>query len=96
MNGYIDGIDFINLPAEKYWTFPKSKKDVKTDIHNRIYSGDYLGAEKVDGTYQKAIRDEDGNFHLIARNQSVSGEMTDKVEWCPQFSPFFEALPNGT
>ena len=96
MNGYIDGIDFINLPAEKYWTFPKSKKDVKTDIHNRIYSGDYLGAEKVDGTYQKAIRDEDGNFHLIARNQSVSGEMTDKIEWCPQFSPFFEALPNGT
>lgn len=96
MNGYIDGIDFINLPAEKYWTFPKSKKDVKTDIHNRIYSGDYLGAEKVDGTYQKCICDEDGNFHLIARNQSVSGEMTDKVEWCPQFTPFFETLPKGT
>ena len=31
MNGYIDGIDFINLPAEKYWTLPKTKKDVKTD-----------------------------------------------------------------
>ena len=51
MNGYIDGIDFINLPAEKYWTFPKSKKDVKTDIHNRIYSGDYMGSEKYDGIY---------------------------------------------
>ena len=24
--GIIDGIDFVNLPAEKYWSFPKSYK----------------------------------------------------------------------
>ena len=73
MNGYIDGVDFINIEAEKYWTLPKTKKDVKTDIRNRIYSGDYMGAEKIDGTYQRVVIDSEGNQFMIARNPSVSG-----------------------
>ena len=96
MNGYIDGIDFYHLPAEKYWSFAKNKPNVKTDIHNRIYSGDYLGSEKRDGAYYRFTKDEDGNLFLCARNENVKGEMTDKLEWVPQLRPFFNALPNGT
>ena len=96
MNGYIDGIDFINLPAEPYWTLPKTKKAVKTDIRNRIYSSDYMGSEKYDGIYERVVIDSEGNQFMIARNPSVSGEMTNKIEWCPQFKPFCDALPNGT
>ena len=96
MNGYIDGVDFINIEAEKYWTLPKTKKDIKTDIHNRIYSGDYMGSEKYDGIYERVVIDSEGNQFMIARNPSVSGEMTNKIEWCPQFKPFFDGLPNGT
>ena len=61
MNGYIDGVDFINIEAEKYWTLPKTKKDVKTDIRNRIYSGDYMGSEKYDGIYERVVIDSEGN-----------------------------------
>ena len=31
MYGYIDGIDFSELPAEKYWSFPKTYKGNKKE-----------------------------------------------------------------
>ena len=42
MSMMIDGIDFQNLEAEKYWSFPKSfKGDPKEETRNMIFSGDY-------------------------------------------------------
>ena len=45
MSMIIDGIDFQELEAEKYWSFAKSfKGDPKEETRNMIFSGNYLGA----------------------------------------------------
>lgn len=97
MKGIINGFDWINCEPMRYWSYPKSyKKDFKTEIKNYIFSGDYCGALKRDGYYQRIVKDEDGNIAMIARNPSVSGEMIDKHEWIPHLKPFFDELPNKT
>lgn len=97
MKGYIAGIDFINLPAEKYWSFPASYKgDQKAELKNMIFSGEYAGARKIDGCYYRFIKDEDGNMILQGRSESVNGGYLDKIEWVPQLHEFFNSLPNGT
>lgn len=97
MYGYIDGIDFHNIEAEKYWSFPKSYKgNRQSETKNMITSGDYWGALKVDGHYARFIKDEDGNMMLQGRTKSVSGEYLNKIDWVPQCQEFFNSLPNGT
>lgn len=97
MSMIIDGIDFQNLEAEKFWTFTSSfKGDPKLETRNMIFSGDYLGARKMDGAYYRFIKDEEGNMRLQGRSKSVSGEYLDKLAWVPQLHDFFESLPNGT
>ena len=97
MKGYVSGIDWINAESMKYWSFPASYTDEKkkTEVHNAIFGGDYMGALKVDGYYQRLIKDEDGNCFMIARSKGVNGAI-DKYEWVPQLHPFMESLPNGT
>ena len=95
--GLINGIDFQELESEKYWSFPKSyKKDTKAETRNMIFSGDYLGARKMDGAYYRFVKDMDGNMVLQGRSRSVSGEFLNKIDWVPQLHSFFESLPNGT
>ena len=95
--GLINGIDFQELESEKYWSFPKSyKKDSKAETRNMIFSGDYLGARKMDGAYYRFVKDMDGNMVLQGRSRSVSGEFLNKIDWVPQLHSFFESLPNGT
>ena len=97
MSMLIDGIDFQNLDAEKYWSFPKSyKKDPKEETRSMIFSGNYLGARKMDGAYYRFIKDMDGNMRLQGRSKSVSGEYLDKLDHVPHLLPYFESLPNGT
>lgn len=93
----IDGIEFHELPAEKFWSFSKSyKKDIKEETRNMIFSGEYIGSRKMDGAYYRFIKDMDGNMVLQGRSKGVSGDFLDKYEWVPQLHPFFESLPNGT
>jgi hypothetical protein len=93
----INGIDFQNVEAEKYWSFPKSfKGDPKEETRNMIFSGNYLGARKMDGAYYRFIKDMDGNMRLQGRSKSVSGEYLDKLDHVPHLLPYFESLPNGT
>lgn len=95
--GLIDGIEFHELPAEKYWSFPASyKKDSKAETRNMIFSGDYLGARKMDGAYYRFVKDMDGNMVLQGRSRSVSGEFLNKIDWVPHLHNFFNSLPNGT
>lgn len=95
--GKIDNIDFHELPAEKFWSFPKSyKKDTKEETRNMIFSGEYIGSRKMDGAYYRFIKDMDGNMVLQGRSKGVSGDFLDKYDWVPQLHPFFESLPNGT
>lgn len=97
MKGYVGGIDWINAEAMKYWSFPSSyTKDKKQETRNMIFSGDYLGACKVDGYYERLIKDEDGNCFMVARSKNVKGEAVEKLAWVPQIHSFMNSLPNGT
>ncbi len=98
MKGYIKNIDWVNAEAMKYWSFPASytNEKKKTEAKNAIFSGKYLGALKVDGYYQRLVKDEDGNCFMIARSKNVKGEATNKYEWVPQLHKFMQDLPNGT
>lgn len=98
MKGFIKDIDWLNATAMKYWAPPASYslEKKKTEVNNAIFSGDYVGALKVDGYYQRLLKDEDGNCFMIARNLDVNGNPINKIEWIPHLNPFFEALPNGT
>ena len=97
MKGFVNGIDWINAESMKYWSFPSSYTDEKkkNEVHDAIFGGDYLGALKVDGYYQRLVKDEDGNCFMIARSKGVNGAI-NKYDWVPQLHPFMESLPNGT
>jgi ATP-dependent DNA ligase len=97
MTGYVNGIDWVNCEAMKYWSFPKTyKKDSKAETKNLIFGGRYWGALKRDGYYQRFVKDEDGQVFMIARSKNVKGEAVNKIEWMPHLYPLFEAMPNGT
>ena len=97
MYGFINGIDFVNLEAEKYWSFPSSYKgDIKAEVKNMIFSGDYIGSQKIDGHYFRFIKDDDGNMILQSRTKNVDGVYLNKIDWVPQLHDFFNSLPNGT
>lgn len=98
MKGYVAGIDWINAEAMKYWSFTAATPAEKRhqEAHNMVFSGDYIGALKVDGYYERLIKDEDGNCFMVARSKNVKGEATEKLAWVPQIHDFMESLPNGT
>lgn len=98
MKGYVNGIDWINAEAMRYWSHPSSvsAERRKQEIKNAIFSGEVLGARKCDGYYERLIKDEDGNCFMVARSKNVHGEATEKLAWVPQIHPFMESLPNGT
>ena len=90
-------IDFHNLPVQKYWTFGASAKvDPKVEAKNMIFSGDYIGARKIDGAFYKFWKDENGNMELLGRSKGVGGDYLNKFDWVPQLHDFFNELPNGT
>ena len=94
----ISGIDFFNLPAEKYWEYTKGydQNKKKHEIKNYIMSGDYIGAIKKDGHYMRFVKDEDGTMSWQGRSESVNGGYINKIDKVPQFNSFFDRLPNGT
>jgi hypothetical protein len=98
MYGYIDGYDFGEMEAMKYYALPASwsEQKKKDHAHNAIFGGDWYGAEKKDGYFAKLIKDEDGNIILYSRSRGVNGKFADKHEWVPHLNSFFEALPQGT
>lgn len=98
MYGFIDGYDFGELEPMKYYAAPSTWSDEKKreNARMKIYSGDWLGAEKKDGYFAKLIKDEDGNIILYSRSRGVNGKFADKHEWVPHLQPFFDMLPVGT
>lgn len=98
MYGFIDGYDFGEMEAMKYYAPPSTWSDEKKreNARMKIYSGEWYGAEKKDGYFAKLIKDEDGNIILYSRSRGVNGKFADKHEWVPHLQPFFDALPNGT
>lgn len=98
MTGFINGFDWVNVEPMRYWSFTASTPDsVKQEtVKSAVFGGDYIGALKVDGYYQRIVKDEDGQLFMIARSRNVKGEVVDKHEWVPQLNEWFAALPNGT
>ena len=98
MKNFIQNVNFHDLPAQKYWSLPSSwdEERKKKEIQQAIFSGDYIGARKMDGAFYKFIKDEDGNMELLGRSKSVNGDYLNKIEWVPQLLPFFNSMPNGT
>ena len=98
MKGYINGYDWLNVEAMKYWAFPSGTSDTvrRETVRNAIFGGEYMGALKVDGYYQRLLKDEDGNCFMIARSRNVNGDIVDKYAWVPQISMWMDMLPNGT
>ena len=93
----IDNLIFEELDAEKYWSWPSSfKGDPKEETRNLIFSGNYLGARKMDGAYYRFIKDMDGNMRLQGRSRSVNGGYLDKLDHVPHLMELFNELPNGT
>lgn len=98
MTGYIDGYNFAELEIQRYWQPPSSwsKEKAKTETQNRIFSGDWLGARKVDGALYVFLKDEDGNVTLRGRSKSVSGVYLDKWDHLPHLHDWAARIPNGT
>lgn len=98
MKGYIDNYNFSELEVMRYWQPPASwdKSKVKQETHNRIFSGEFLGAQKRDGALYVFLKDEDGNVSLRGRSKSVSGEYLDKWDHLPQLHDWAASIPNGT
>lgn len=98
MEGYINNYDFVNLEAMKYYAPPNSWSvdKRKSEVQTRIFSGTWMGSRKMDGYFERFVKDEDGNMYLLARSKNVQGVYPNKIEWVPQLDSFFNALPNGT
>lgn len=96
-NLVLNEVDFNELETERYWSFPKSYKgDAKHDTKMMVFSGDYLGARKMDGAYYRFTKSLDGEMKLQGRSRSVSGDFLNKIGHVPQLMSFFNALPPGT
>ena len=98
MKGFINGYNFADLEVQKYFAPPASWSDEKKkcETRNRIFSGDWYGARKVDGALYVFLKDEDGNITLRGRSKSVNGEYLDKWDHLPQLEGWASEIPNGS
>ena len=97
MNGIINGYDFLNIEAQKYWSFPASYDRPKrqAQLNTMLYSNDYIASEKRDGYWQMVIKDDEKDTIMRARSAGVNGWVC-KQDWVPHLHDFFDALPRGT
>ena len=98
MNCIIEGINFYELEAMKYyspstsWSAEKKKENAE----QKIFSSDWLGSLKRDGTFCMCGRNQDGEIFLRPRARNVKKEFVNKVDWVPQFHQFLKELDPGT
>lgn len=97
MSGIINGYDYLNIEAQKYWSFPASYDRAKrqAQLNTMLYSNDYVASEKRDGYWQMVIKDDDKNIYMRARSKGVNGWVC-KQDWVPHLHDFFDGLPRGT
>lgn len=98
MFGIIDNYNFGEMEAMKYYAPPVSwSEDKKREtVRSRIYSNDWLAAEKKDGFFGKFVKDDNGQMLLYSRSRNVNKQFVNKIDWVPQLLPFFNLVPNGT
>lgn len=98
MEKIIDGYNFFEMEAEKYFAPPSSWSQEKKQewAENKIFSGEWYGAQKRDGAFFMFLKDEDGNMYLRPRSRNVKKEFVNKIDWVPHLHDFFNQLENGT
>lgn len=98
MECIIDGYDFFNMEAMKYYSVPVgwSEEKKKDNAMTKIFSGDWLGAQKRDGIFMMFCKDMDGNMYLRPRAKNTKGEFVNKIDWVPHLHDFFESIDPGT
>lgn len=97
MSVIIEGRDFQNSPAMKYWTPNKARgTDIKKEMVQMIYSQDFILAEKIDGNFLMIGKTLEGEVFTRSRNATVNGDFPNKIGHIPHLKTSFENLPNGT
>lgn len=98
MECIIDGYDFFNMEAAKYYAPPATwdAEKKKENAMNKIFSGAWYGSQKRDGIWMSFMKDMDGNMYLRPRSRNTKKEFINKIDWVPHLHPFFESIPNGT
>ena len=98
MEVIIDGFDFWNMEAAKYYAPSTSwrKKKKKKNAEEKIFSGNWLGARKRDGIWMMFIKDMDGNCYMRPRSRNTKKEFVNKIDWVPHLNDFFKEIDNGT
>lgn len=98
MNCIIEGIDFYELEAQRYYAPPASwsEEKKKENATNKIFSGNWLGSQKRDGAFYMCGKNMDGEIFLRPRARNVKKEFVNKVNWVPHLHSFFNGLDPGT
>lgn len=98
MNCIIEGIDFFNLEAQKYYSTPNtwSVEKKKENAINKIFSSQWYGARKIDGVFGMIGRNLDGEIFWRPRAKNTKGEFVNKIEWLPQIHDFLNNVDPGT
>ena len=98
MKCIIEGIDFYDLPAMKYfspstsWSAEKKKENAM----QKIFSGDWYGSQKRDGIFVMVGKNLDNEIFLRPRAKNTKGEFVNKVDWVPQIHRYLNELEPGT
>ena len=98
MNCIIEGIDFYNLEAMKYFSPSTSwsEEKKKQNAMEKIFSGEWYGAQKRDGIFCMCGKNLEGEIFLRPRAKNTKGEFVNKVDWVPQIHDFLNSIDPGT
>ena len=98
MDCIINGIDFFDLEAMKYFAPPSSwsEEKKKENATNKIFSGQWYGSMKKDGIFVMVGRNPEGEIFLRPRSRNVKKEFVNKVEWVPHLHSYLNNLELGT
>lgn len=98
MNCIIDGFDFWNMEAMKYFapSTSWSAEKKKDNAMQKIFSGQWYGAVKKDGCFYLCGKSMEGDIFVRPRAKNTKGEFVNKVDWVPQIHPFLNGLEPGT
>lgn len=98
MEVIIDGFDFWNMEAMKYYSPSTSwsNEKKKQNAMEKIFSGEWWGSQKRDGCFYMVGRSMDGEIFVRPRAKNTKGEFVNKVDWVPHLHDFLNSLPLGT
>ena len=98
MEVIIDGFDFWNMEAMKYFSPSTSwsAEKKRDNAMEKIFSGEWWGAQKRDGCFYMVGRNMNGEIFVRPRAKNTKGEFVNKVDWVPHLHDFLYSLDPGT